>query len=148
MKQQRFLELYGEFDSFVRTLHGLYFDSFTGYQLISKHLTEEQGSVAGLLRGYPEAEVSFPDTCHLPHSHIVGESTALSWLYVPTQAELKSRNGSGGENEWRLGNYCVVIAYAYWEFHLRREVALSLEVLDPHESDNKKIKKILSAHVS
>ena len=144
----RFLELFGEFDSFVKNLHGLYFDSLTGYQLISKHLTEEQETVARLLRGDPEAEVSFQETCHLPHSHIVGENPTFSWLYVPTQAELKNRNGMCGENEWRLGNYSVVIAYAYWECHLRREVALALEILDPHECDNEKVESILSKHVS
>ena len=93
MNPQRFLELHSEFDSFIRSLHGLYFDSLTGYQLISKHLTEEQESVARLLRGHPEAEVSFQDTCHLSHSHIA-KNPALSWLYLPTQADLKRRNGT------------------------------------------------------
>jgi len=148
MKQQKFLKLYTEFDLFVQNLDGLYFDSLSGYRLLSKRLSEEQETMAGYLHGYPEADLSFQDTCHLPHGDVIGESPALSGLYVPTQAELKSRNRSGGENEWRLGNYCVVIAYAYWECHLRREVALASGVLNPDESDNKKIEKILSTQVS
>ena len=148
MNYRRFRQLSDTFGLFIQNLHGFYFDSLKGYQLISKYLNETQDTVADSIRGFPEAEVGFQDTCSLPHSHIAKPSSELSWLYVPTQGDLKTRNDQGGENEWRLGNYCVVIAYSYWECHLRREIALALEVLDPDESDRKKVEKILNTHVS
>lgn len=148
MNKLQFLRLYEEFDLFIRSLHGLYSDSLTGYGLISRYVADRQSNIAELLRGYPEADLSFQDTCHLPHSQIVQPSSASPSLYVPTEAEFKSRNTKGGENTWRLGNYCVLIAYTYWECYLRREVALALEVLDSNESDSEKIKEILRTRVS
>jgi hypothetical protein len=144
----RLLELFWQFEAYIKSLHSLYLDSLVGYSLLGERLTSYQEKIRSILGDSELASKEFQDTCGIEYKNVSScDYQLMAMSPVMKQGELSARVAREGQNTLLLGNQCVVSAYSYWEEYLRIEIGKALGVLPADAKSDEKTRKTLNLHV-
>jgi len=135
IKQLR--NLYFEFESFLKKIHGFYLDSLIASEFLLKHIDKEQDYIKELFKDDDHINIfgkPIWDAHNFSHEWMLsifgkssqGKSYAGSGMYRTTLGEMKDRNKPDGPNCLYLGNMCVVMLYSYWEHYLRKSLTKAM----------------------
>jgi hypothetical protein len=121
------LDLFHEFDLFLRQIYGFYMDSVAGFDFLARHIDAEHEQYRKLLNDDKElSSTEFLDTLSFSHDSIVGGNLAKLSIYFGKKGDIRKRNRRDGSNQQYLGNMCLVMIFAYWETYFRDRLAKAL----------------------
>ncbi len=121
------LDLFHEFDAFLRRIYGLYMDSVAGYDFLSKYIESEQQYYQKRFKNDKELySLEFLDTMSFSHDRFVDGALGEISVHFGKKGDIKKRNKRNGENQCYMGSMCVVIFYTYWDTYFRKRLTTAL----------------------
>lgn len=111
-----------EFGKVLHDIYGFYLDGTVSFIRYAQFLEDIQQSASKVMNLGAEEFDS------LPFGYFESEEKRDkgAWEHLTQQKNVKERNRKDGGNSLKLGNYCVVLIYQYWEDHYRGQFAKAL----------------------
>lgn len=123
------LNLFHEFDVFLRQIYGFYLDSVAGFNFLLRHIETEHNYYRELFKNDKElSRTEFLDTLSFSHDRLVDGELARLSIHFGKKGDVRKRNGRDGINQQYLGSMCLVMVFAYWEDYLRGKLANALGI--------------------
>lgn len=126
---KKLLDLFHEFDAFLRRIYGLYMDGIAGFDFLARHIETEHNYYRDMFKDKKElSSTEFLDTLGFSHDKFVGGDLAKISIHFGKKGDVKRRNIRNGENQINLGSMCLVMIYTYWETYFRKQLSNALNV--------------------